>query len=258
MKKIASLTAVLGYAILAGVTGGEGRAADAATTALVAKGDALDKQLQSRQALEVFLEAAQASPNDAEVLRRIAKAYAELMVETDSKAQQKDLGLKAVDYAKRAVAADPRNAQAHLALAICYGRVAPLLATQTKINHSKLVKVHVEKSLALDPSSDYAYHVLGAWNYELAGLNPVLRGLAKIIYGGVPTASYDDAVNYFKKAIALAPQRVAHHVELGRTYAALGQKELARASLQTGLALSNREKDDADTKARARAALQKL
>ncbi len=252
MRRTALIAAVLGYLLLAGECGATSAAA------LIAKGDALDRQLQTREALAVFLEAGQVAPADAEVLRRIAKGYAELMVETNSKAQQKELGLKAVDYAQRAVAADPTNAVAQLALAICYGRVAPLLDTQTKINHSKLVKVHVEKSLALDPASDYAYHVLGAWNYELAGLNPVLRGLAKLIYGGVPAASYDDAAKYFKQAIAIAPQRVSHHVELGRTYAALGQAELARTSLQRGLALPNREKDDADTKERARAALRKL
>lgn len=224
----------------------------------MARGDLLDKQLKTAQALAVYLEAEKAAPNDAEILRRVAKGYAESMVDAETKARQKELGFKAVEYAKRAVAADSRNAQAHLALAICYGRVAPLLDNQTKINFSKLVKEHVEKSLALDRSSDYAYHVLGAWNYEIASLNPVLRTVVKIIYGGLPEASYEEAVRNFQKALELAPQRVSHHVELGRAYAALGQEELAREFLTKGLALPNREKDDADTKERGRAALRKL
>jgi tetratricopeptide (TPR) repeat protein len=233
-------------------------AAGVSTAALLAQGDALDKQLKTSEALAVFLEAEKSAPTDAEVLRRVAKANAELMTDTNVKARQKELGLKAVDYARRAVAADPKNALAQLALAICYGRVAPLLDNQTKINYSKLVKEHAEKSLSLDPSNDYAYHVLGAWHYELAGLNPLLRAIAKMIYGGLPDASYEEAVKYFKKAIELAPQRVAHHVELGRTYAAMGQTQLARTELNQGLSLPNREKDDPDTKDRARAALQKL
>jgi len=225
---------------------------------LLAKGDALDQQLKTKEALAVFLEAEKAAPGDAGVLRRVAKGYAELMPDTSSKDGKRALGQKAVEYARRAVAADPKDAQAHLALAICYGRVAPLLDNQTKINYSKLIKEHVERSLALDASSDYAWHVLGAWHYELAGLNPVLRAVARLVYGGVPSASYDDAVKYFKKAIELAPQRVAHHVELGRTYAAKGQTELARASLNKGLSLPNREKDDVETKERGRAAVKKL
>ena len=147
---------------------------------------------------------------------------------------------------------------AQLGLAICYGRVAPFLDNKTKIAYSKLVKEHAEKAVKLDPSLDYGYHVLGAWNYELAGLNPILRAIAKLIYGEVPAASYEDAVKNFKKAIELAPQRVAHHIELGRTYAALGQTELARAELNKGLALPSREKDDPGTKERGRDALKKL
>jgi tetratricopeptide (TPR) repeat protein len=159
---------------------------------------------------------------------------------------------------RRAVATDPNNAKAQLAAAICYGRVAPYLDNKTKIAYSKLVKEHVDKAIKLDPTQDYGYHVLGAWNYELASLNPILRALAKLIYGDVPAASYDDAARSFKKAIELAPQRVAHHVELGRTYAALGQTDLARAEINQGLALPSREKDDPGTKERGREALKKL
>lgn len=233
-------------------------AANGPDSDLLAQGDALDKQLKTSEALAIYLEAEKVAPSDAEILRRIAKANAELMVDTDSKVKKKELGLKAVDYAKRAVAADPKNALAHLSLAICYGRVASLLDNQTKIDHSRLVKQEAEKSIALDPSNDYAYHVLGAWNYELAGLNMVLRAVAKVVYGGIPDASYEDAVKYFQKAIELAPQRVAHHIELGRTYAAMGKADLAKTSLERGLARPNREKDDPDSKARGRLALQKL
>ena len=81
------------------------------------------------------------------------------------------------------------------------------------------------------------------------------RAVAKLIYGALPPASYEDAVRNFQKAISLAPQRVAHHIELGRTYAALGQKEQARAELGKGLALPSREKDDAESKQHGRVAL---
>lgn len=223
-----------------------------------ARGDAFDTQLRTKEALVAYLEAEKLGMKDAEIYRKIAREYALAIADTESKVEQRELGLKAVEYAQKAVATNPRDAQAHLALAICYGRVAPLLDNKTKIANSKLVKEHVEKSIALDPTADYAYHVLGAWHYELAGLSPLLRAVAQLIYGTIPSASFETAVKNFKKAIELAPQRVAHHVELGRTYAALGQKDLARTSINKGLALPSREKDDEDTKTRGRAALAKL
>jgi len=44
---------------------------------------------------------------------------------------------------------------------------------------------------------------------------------------------------------------VSHHVELGRTYAAMGRKDEARTELRKGLGLPNREKDDPESKRRA-------
>ena len=63
--------------------------------------------------------------------------------------------------------------------------------------------------------------------------------------------------NFFN-SVAIQPDRVIHHVELGRTYAALGRKQEARAELNKGLALPSREKDDNESKDRARKALAAL
>jgi len=235
-----------------------GVAGDGTIAAAIIRGDAADDQLKTSESLAAYLEAEGLGCQSASLLRKIAREYSLAMADTQSKDEQRILGEKSLAYAERAVSVAPDDALAQLALAICYGRVAPFLDNKTKISYSKLVKEHAEKALKLDPSQDYAYHVLGAWNYELASLNPVLRVLAKLIYGELPSASYEDAVKNFKKAIELAPQRVAHHVELGRTYAALGQTALARAELNKGLALPNREKDDPGTKERGREALKKL
>ncbi|MEP6671285.1 MAG: hypothetical protein ABJF10_19135 [Chthoniobacter sp.] len=233
-------------------------AADGAIPAAIARGDAADVQLKTAESLTAYLEAEKLGGKDAELLRKISREYSLSMVDTKSKDEQRAFGEKALEYGKRAETADPASAMNQLGLAICFGRVAPYQDNKTKIAYSKLVKEHADKALKLDPSLDYAYHVLGAWNYEISGLNPVLRVIAKLIYGELPAASYEDAVKDFKKAIELAPQRVAHHVELGRTYAALGQKELARAEIDKGLALPNHEKDDPGTKERGREALKKL
>ena len=224
----------------------------------IARGDAFNQQLKTKEALAAYLDAEKLGGNDADLFRKISREYALSMADVAAKAEKRTRGETALGYARRAVATDPKNATAHLALAICYGRVAPLLDNKTKIAYSKLGKEHAEKSIALGGSDDYAYHVLGAWHYEMANLNPVLRTVAKLIYGAFPPASNEDAVKNFKKAVSLAPQTVAHRVELGRTYAAMGQTELARAELNKGLSLPSREKDDPESKQRAREAVAKL
>ena len=49
----------------------------------------------------------------------------------------------------------------------------------------------------------------------------------------------------------------AHHLELGRAYLALGEKQKARDEFKLGLSLPSAEKDDDNNKQRARATLNK-
>lgn len=231
----------------------------AQTSALITQADVLDeKKNDSKAALALLLQADQQKPNDAEILRRIAKQEIQLFVDSKNDAEKKQLGATALDYAQRAVKADPNNAKAHLSLSIIYGRIAFLESNRRKVELSKLIESEAQTAARLDPREVYAWHVLGRWNYELAGFNPILKALAELIYGKFPDCSYEKAVEYFKKAIALEPKSVINHIELGRTYLAMGKKAEAKAELEKGLALPSTMKDDEETKARGRLALKGL
>lgn len=225
---------------------------------LIQKGDRLDAQFKSAEAMAIFLEAEKLAPDNVDLLCRLAKTHDEAMVDTTSREEQKRLALTAEQYARRAVDIAPNSAKAHLSLAITCGRLAPYLENREKIRHSKLVREHAEKALALEPSNSYAHHILGAWNYEMASISPILRAVAKIVYGGLPPASMQQAEVFFQKAVELDPKKVSHRIELGRTYAALNKKELAREEISKGLSLPVREKDDPNTKLRGKDTLAKL
>jgi tetratricopeptide (TPR) repeat protein len=225
---------------------------------LVKKGDAFEASLDNQKALDAYLAAEKIAPPDAELLRRIAQEYAELMTDTNSDDEKRDLGAKAIDYAKRAAAAGPNDAMAQLAVAVCYGRVAPLMDNRTKIAYSRLVKEYADKALALDPNNDLTYNVLGSWNYELASLNPILRSIAGWIYGTLPDASYEEAAKDFQKALRLNPNRLANHIGLGRADAALGKTAEARTELDRGLSMPDQAKDDPYVKEKARETLKSI
>jgi len=113
-------------------------------------------------------------------------------------------------------------------------------------------------ALALDPNYDWAYHVLGRWNYEVAGIGATERFFANLVYDGLPPASTAEAVRLLRRAIVLAPQIPAHHVELGFAYLADQQPNLARAEFEQAIRLPLHEKYDIEEKARAQTALEKL
>jgi tetratricopeptide (TPR) repeat protein len=224
---------------------------------LIRQGDALDAKNQSAKALAIYREAEKLEPGNADVLRLISKQYAQQMVDAGA-ADKQALGGKALDYAKRAVQAGPENAQAHLSLAIVYGKIAFLQPAKERVKYSRLIKQEVEKSIGLDSQNDLAWHVLGRWHYEVANLSAPLKFFAQTLYGKMPEASNEQALECFQKAVALNPKRLMNEAELGRTLAILGRKDQARAALEKALEMPSREKDDDETKTRAKKALAAL
>lgn len=224
----------------------------------LAKIDALDTQGKNTEALALCLELEKVAPDDAEVLRRVAKQYAEAVLDAKGNTAKKAAADKSLEYAKRAVAAGPKNALARLSLAICYGRAATVADGKTKIAYSKLIKEHADAALALDPNNDLTHFVLGSWCYEIANLGTLLRAAARVVYGALPTATNQDAARFLERAVQLNPRRVCSHASLGRTYAVLGEKAKARQSYERALTLPASDKGDDIVKAGVREALESL
>jgi len=227
---------------------------------LIQEGLAAEKRLDSAKALDFFLQADTARPNDAFILQKIARQYSDSIVDLPDTAiaEKKRRATEALAYAERAVALDPQNAVSVLSLAVCHGTLAVYSDTRTKIAYSRLMKEEAERALALDPNYAWAHHFLGRWNYEVASLGGTTKFFVRIIYGGLPDASCAQAIAHLQRAVELEPAALSHHIDLGFAYLAAGQKEKARACFERGLATPSVEKHDEIDKARARAALKAL
>jgi tetratricopeptide (TPR) repeat protein len=219
-------------------------APDVAT--LLAEARAAEAKLDSRRALELYLAADQAKPND------------DLITELTTNEDRRRYAQTALDYSQRAVALAPDKAENVLSLAICHGKLGVYSDTKTKIKYSRLVKEEAERALALDPNYAWAHHVIGRWHYEVATLGAATRFFVRLIYGGLPAATTAEAVHHLRRAVALEPGELNHHLELGFALAAAGDKIRARAEFEKGLAMPNRGKHDAEAKTRARTALASL
>ncbi len=232
-------------------------AANPQATQLIEQGDAQVKAMHAPEALALFQQAAQADPNDIEIILRVSQQFSNMIGQAKSPAEAQAYARLSLEQAQRAVALAPDNPKAHLALAVAYGRIADYVDNRTRVDYSRYVKAEADKTLALDPREDFAWHVLGRWNYAIATLNPVLKLIAKFVYGGIPEASLEQAVVDYKKAIDLAPQRVIHHHELARTYLAIGQTDAARAEWQKELALKPEDNEGINDQKEAREDLEK-
>ena len=225
---------------------------------LIQKGDVFYAKLQAAEALKSYLPAEKLDPNNVRLLVRIAREYRHLMSDATQASEKLQLGNTAVDYAQRAVALAPNDPETQLALAISYAKMLPIVGTKQQIANSRLIKIAVDKVIALDPTNDLAWHVLGRWYRALADVGTVKRFFARVAFGTLPSAKYEDAVPCFEKAIALNPNRLMHYIELGRTYAQMGRDADARKFITKGLAMPGTEKDDPETKNLGRQVLKNL
>lgn len=231
-------------------------AEDPRVTRLVTQGDMAEQQGNTRAALMALRAAEAIEPQNVGVLLRMSKQYADLIPVTKPEENARRMAERALEYGTRALAADPKNAKAHLNLAISYGHLTDFVGNKTKLEYSKIIRDETLKAIELDPADDYAWHVLGRWHAGVANVGGVLKALASLVYGGMPKASNEEAAKYLKKATELAPQRIMHHAELARVYKALGKGDLALQEWQNTLGIRAQDGEDEKYQQEARIALE--
>ena len=135
---------------------------------------------------------------------------------------------------KRPSASAPDNADAHVCLSIAYGKMTDFVDNKTKMEYSKVVKSEAEKAVELNPKNDLALLILARWNFDMATLNPILKAIAQALYGQLPPASKEQAVEYFQRAIAAAPERIIHHAAFARSIGIDGKAEGSQSRMVEG------------------------
>jgi tetratricopeptide (TPR) repeat protein len=226
--------------------------------------DALYAAFKPKEALKAVTRVLELDPNNQEALAKSARVYIELgdiLPQTEPNREDKRLKQYRIaeDYARRAVKADPNNTWGHFYVAAALGKMAVHSSMSKQIDLADEIRSAVEKSIACDPQNGFAYHVYGVWHRRMAEVGKASRFLATTFLGrSVPKGSLTTSVEYFNKAIALNPTVVSHHVELGKTYVALGKLDLARAALKSSLVHPIQFSDDAANKKEAEQLLREI
>ena len=89
--------------------------------------------------------------------------------------ERDSLFARAEMLARRALAADSLGPEGHFAVAATVGRASLTMGKKERIRRAKIIRDEALRTLALDPSHDGAYHVLGRWNAEIMRLSGLSR-----------------------------------------------------------------------------------
>jgi tetratricopeptide (TPR) repeat protein len=225
---------------------------------LVKQGDVYDLKFNPTEALKFYLPAEQLEPKNAGIQERIARQYRHQMADAPVVKDKIRLSGLALGYAERAVLLAPKDSNAHLSIAICHAKSVDLYSSKEKMNALRQVKSSVDRAITLDSGNHLAWYMLGRWHQRVADLSGLKRFVAEMAYGELPKASFEDSVKCLNKAISLKSDRSVYHVDLGITYALMGNKEIARKCLEKGLSLPSTGKDDPETKKRGEETLKTL
>lgn len=230
----------------------------------IGKAAALYRQFKTHDAIRELERVLEHNPDNLEALVWSARAYIDLgdmipEAESEWERKRKERYRTAERYAEKAVEVDPNSTWGHFYLAVAMAKIAALSSTKKQIELAHEIRERVDKSLALDPDNGYAYHLLGVWHRRMAEIGGTKRFMALVfMQGSVPHGSMEKAVHYLKKAVSYNPGVITHHLELAKTYKAIGETELAKKHLEKVQVLPIRFSDDSEHKRDARSLLQEI
>jgi tetratricopeptide (TPR) repeat protein len=175
-------------------------------------------------------------------------------------AQRDSMYSAAESYARRAVEANPGDAEGHFHLARALGRKALSLGKRDQVRYAGDVRTQALEALKFNPKHPGALHVMGMWNYNVMKLSGMTRFMAKTFLGGrvFDSANWGDAQRYMEESVAADPDRLVHHLDLARVYVARGETEKARQQYELTTRGTRTEYNDRHYQAEAADELKRL
>ena len=194
-------------------------------------GDADFFRIDYPAAVAAYESALKQTPDDPEILWRLARVYVCLGEVADER-HRVPLFKTAESYARRCIQVDSLNGEGHtwLAGALGYAALYEGIGEQVSLSHELLKEV--TRALAINPEDDIAYSIKGSFYRALGNVGWLQRQLAKLFVGSIPDGGYEESEGALKRAVALAPDVMRHQYELGILYIDMGRKAEAREILE--------------------------
>ncbi len=227
---------------------------------LLSAGDRESVARRANAALGHYEQAVQAEPKSYAALWKAAREAVDLGEFEKNSETRAALYGRATDYARRAVLANPSDAEGHFQLSRAVGRTALAANPRERVKYAVEVRAEALKALQLQPKHPGALHVLGVWNAEVMRLNGFSRAMAKTFLGGqvLGSASWPEAVRYLEASVVVEPNRLVHHLDLARIYRDAGRPNEARAAYQAALRAPLQDANDDQYRKSADEELKKL
>jgi hypothetical protein len=219
---------------------------------------AFERQYNTPQAILKYEEALKANPNQMAILVRLVEIYC-FGLEADKDESTKIIQLnKAKDYLIKAKNIDSTQADYLYSKAVYLGKLIEVSPVKEKAQYTKEIKILLDEALSKDPNHVKSIYTLAKWNEEVSGLNPAVKAAMKVIFGGLPPASRDQALDLHQKARKLNPGFLANNYDLALLLKKTNKPSQAIEILESQMKLPTKTKEELEFKNKSKQLLQSL
>ena len=189
-------------------------------------------------------------PDDAGALWSAARAAYDLsqqQMPSMTSAQKRELLLYAQSQlnAAKQLAAGRASNDVYRWAGMVLEALSATTSTTEYIKNSFVVRDEWRTAIAIDPADAAAQHLLGRWHLSVAETPSWKRAIAGALFAEPPTATFDEALQYFMRAEELSPNFwIANQRCLGQTELRLGNRSAAAQWLASAARLPVRSADD--------------
>lgn len=165
---------------------------------------------------------------------------------------------KAIGWARMAIRLNPDGYQSNLALAVALNGMGGVSGAKGKMDDWKQAKEYIDKAINIDPKKGKAYYACGKWYEEFANLDFAEKEAARLLFGGLPKASMQLAMQKYQTCINLSPGFLPAYLDLAKAFHEQGNDMRAIGLLKRALRLRPKGELDRQIQRECQVMLQNL
>lgn len=226
--------------------------------ALMKEAEKHERDLKEADALNAYKQILAAQPDNVKALWKSAELTGRIGNRLKDEKQRADQFETAKAYAFNALKANHQDADANCTVAATAMRFATITGGKERAGYLRDMKNYADSALMINANHARALYILGKWNFDITEMNVGDKAAVKVLFGGMPKASLEEAIGNFEKARTADPLLMADYFDLAKAYIKFHRTDKAIDVLNKMVKLPPRTEDDPALKAEGKALLASL
>lgn len=249
---------LLATMVLLGIFAGSQAFGQSTEQPLLQKAMILEQEGHGNQALDVYREILHSSSQYEPALTRASVLMTQMADHESVHRLRIQHYQQAIQWAQMATRLRPDGYESNLALAVALNGLGGVSGAKEKMDYWKRSKEYIDKAINIGPKMGEAYYACGKWYEEFANLNFAEKEAARLLFGGLPKASIQMAMQNYQTCINLSPGFLPAYLDLAKAYHQQGNDTRAIGLLKSAVHLRPKGELDRQIQRECQVMLQNL